>query len=239
MNAVNFLPDILLIIYIGLAAFFTARKRSNSQTHDFDRYFSIILTPYIILTGLTSAAFSINKYTLSLFLITSISVTLLVLFTAHLKDRKKAYIAELMTGLVFLSVAVTLVKPYINLGFLLEIILLTLIPFAAIYLPHIKWKKTISGLYLFPIFTHFFDAASTVKALEEGLNESQFLARIFIEYLGPNGIFIMKALIFIPLSYYVSEQIEENMSRDLLYMIGVYGLVLGLRNFFLLSFTST
>lgn len=239
MLAVNILPDILLMAYIGLATFLTVKKREKSQTHGFDKYFFAVLVPYILLTSLASAAFATGKHTIPLLLTTATYVTVLTLSIIKVENRKKAYTVELLTGLTFLSVAITFAKPSLNINFLKEIVVLTLTSFAAVYIFHIVWKRRKEGLYLFPILSHFFDAASTVKALENGLNESQPLARAFIEAFGPNGIFVMKALVFIPMSYYISKEVEGEISRDLLYMIGIYGLILGLRNLFLLSSATT
>lgn len=86
------------------------------------------------------------------------------------------------------------------------------------------------GMIFLPIWAHFLDAASTVIALENSFSESRLLARIFIELLGPYGIFLMKALIIVPLTFYAVRALDGKHALLSVYIITALGLILGIRN---------
>lgn len=228
------LPDLALLTYISVLAWYTLKQKRKSGLHSLDRNFFLVLLPYILTLSLSSAAFALEKQVLTNLLLSTISVTFLAAVMKLLNSKKKAYILEATAGILFLAVSYIATAPVLDPLIFLKIISITMSAFIPVYILHIAFKEKTTQLYLFPILTHYFDAASTVIALEEGLQESRALARVFIENLGPYGVFAMKSLVIIPVAYYLSEKMEGDMSQEILYLIGIYGLVLGLRNYFLL-----
>lgn len=230
----NTVLDLTLLTYTALLTYYTVKKRRNNQTHTIDRYFPAVLTPYILLISLTSATIAAQQTISTSFTITATALTALTITITQFKHQKKAYITETIIGLTALITLLTQVKPGLNTSILLQITGITTAAFIPVYITHMLFRKKKTGLYLFPIYTHFLDAGSTVIALEQGLKESRTLANIFIRSMGEYGIFVMKALIIIPITLYIQEKITGEISREILFMIGVYGLVLGLRNYFLM-----
>lgn len=225
--------DLVLLIYTAVLTYYIIGKRRKNQTHKIDRYFPLTLIPYIILISLTSATIAAQEPIAISFLITTGALTSLTFTITRVKNQKKAYITETVIGLTALTVFFTQIKTGFNGNIFLRITGLAVAAFTPVYIIHLILERKKTGLYLFPVLTHFLDAGSTVVALEEGLMESRTLAQIFISSMGEYGIFVMKALTIIPIALYIEEKIEGEISREVLFMIGVYGLVLGLRNYFL------
>jgi hypothetical protein len=230
----NTVLDITLLTYTAFLTYYTVYKRRNGLTHTIDKYFTAVLTPYILLISLTSATIATQQTVIKSFTLTATALTALTVTITRLKDQKKAYITETTIGLTALITLLAQVKPGLNTSILLQIIGLTTAAFLPVYILHFILEKKKIGLYLFPIYTHFLDAGSTVIALQKGLQESRILAQIFIRNMGEYGIFVMKALIIVPITLYIEKEIKGEISREILFMIGVYGLVLGLRNYFLM-----
>ena len=227
-------PDLILLSYILILTTYLINRREKTNLHSIDTKFILVILPYIILTALTSSSFVTSHNPLKHLILTSTAVTILAGLMIKIENRKKAYILEAFTGITALSIIWISLKPALDFLLLSQIIILALIPSIPIFFLPRTLKKKARLFFIFPVSTHFLDAASTVIALEKGLQESRALARIFIEYLGSYGVFAMKALFIIPISYYLVKEIDEGISKEALYMIGVYGLVLGLRNYFLM-----
>ncbi|AOV95360.1 hypothetical protein AQV86_05590 [Nanohaloarchaea archaeon SG9] len=234
MTATNIALDSIILAYTILLTSYTIKKRRKKQVHSINRYFTAVLIPYIILISLTSANIAAQKAVAASITATLTAITLLTFIITHVYRQRKAYLFEAVTGLTAITALwkITGLKPDIPL--FIQITGLAVAVFLPFYLIHLIIGKRKTSLYLFPVLTHFLDAASTVKALERGLSESRALAQFFIEFLGEYGIFVMKALVIVPVALYIEREVEGDISREVLFMIGVYGLVLGLRNYFLL-----
>lgn len=232
------LPDLALLIYISVLTSYTIKQKRKNSIHELDRKFFLVLIPYIITISLSSAAFAAQRQILTHLILSVLAVNTLAAGLKYIKPQKKAYIFESAAGTLFLTIAYISTAPDLEALAFTEIATITFSAFIPVYILHIIFKEKTTPIYLFPILTHYFDAASTVIALEKGLRESRALARLFIENLGPYGIFGMKSLVIIPIAYYLSEEVEKEISRELLYLIGIYGLVLGLRNLLLISLSA-
>lgn len=226
--------DLILLVYTSLLTYYIIKKKRNGQAHSFDIYFSALLIPYILLLSLTSATVAAQEAVLTSFSITAIALTALTITITRVNNLEKAYIMESIIGLTALTILFMNVKPDLETSILLQMTGLTIAAFVPVYMIHLSLEKKTTGMYLFPVFAHFLDAGSTVAALERGLKESRALAQLFISSMGEYGIFIMKALIIIPIALYLEKKVEGEISREILFMIGSYGVVLGLRNYFLL-----
>lgn len=234
MILTNFTLDLILLIYTAVLTYYVIRIKRNSGTHRIDRNFTLVLIPYITLISLTSATISIEKTVINTFILTSTAITILTACLTRIENYRIAYITEIVTGFIAVSLLFLQIKPVLDVFIFLQMLIFTTAAFFPIYIIHLLKEQGKISLYLFPIFTHFLDAGSTVIALQEGLKESRLLAQIFIKSMGNYGIFIMKALIIVPIAYYIKEEVKGEISREVLYMIGIYGLVLGLRNYFLI-----
>lgn len=80
---------------------------------------------------------------------------------------------------------------------------------------------------------HLLDAVTTAVGLQYGLEETMFPAKVFVQYLGAPGVFVLKALL-IPAVIYGAWQIEEK-DRDLvLFTVYMIGVAVSARNLFML-----
>ncbi|WP_414836682.1 DUF63 family protein [Candidatus Nanohalococcus occultus] len=102
--------------------------------------------------------------------------------------------------------------------------------FLSIYGPRVLGSDL--GAYSFgiPVSAHFFDASTSFVALSRGAAEKHVLANQFIDLMGPAGMFVMKALIVIPVVYIICTDMEGDERRYYLFLIAVLGFALGTRN---------
>lgn len=84
--------------------------------------------------------------------------------------------------------------------------------------------------FAIPVSAHFFDATTSFVALNRGATEKHVLANHFINFMGPAGMFVMKALVIIPATYYVCTEMEGKDRRYYLFLIALLGFALGARN---------
>lgn len=226
------LTDPALFIYIISLTYYVLKKKKEGLIHGTEIRFVLALLPYAFTVSIVSASAAAGlEVTYSLTAAFG-SLTALVMSMTKLEGIK-AYTLEAILGITSLSFVWTQSSPTISIIVFIEMIALAIIlllPIVIIYLI----DENFGFISIFPIFGHFLDASSTVLALDRGLQESRVLAGTFIEYLGSYGIFLMKALIIIPVVYFIERKMEEEVTGTALFMIGMYGLVLGLRNYFLI-----
>lgn len=89
--------------------------------------------------------------------------------------------------------------------------------------------------FLYPIFAHYLDASTSFIAIYEGAREKMFLGRALVDVFGPGGIFVLKTIIIVPLTYYIFRNLEGEERTYSLYLITALGVVLSARNFLGLS----
>jgi uncharacterized membrane protein len=192
-------------------------------------------TPYL---GTIAILSSISAKTGTPKGLTALVAVGIIIFTASINHRSKiknlkGLYPEITLGTILISVVASFTKfpSLYDIVVLLGLSITALIlVFAFFYILDIQRDK----LILLPIWSHFIDASSTVIALNNSLSESRLLANIFIQYLGPYGIFLMKALIIIPLTFFAVRNLDEKHSLFALYVISALGLILGVRNILLI-----
>ncbi len=84
--------------------------------------------------------------------------------------------------------------------------------------------------FLAPVAAHYLDASSTFVALNFNANEKHVLGRIFIDLFGPSGIFLMKTLVIVPISYYLVEEFDGEEKMFYIFIITLLGLGIATRN---------
>jgi uncharacterized membrane protein len=93
------------------------------------------------------------------------------------------------------------------------------------------WKPELLRFeFVAPVAAHYLDASSTFTALEFGANEKHVLGRIFIDLFGPSGMFLMKTLVIVPVSYYLVEDFEGEEKMFYIFLITTLGLGIATRN---------
>ncbi|MFB6241945.1 MAG: DUF63 family protein [Candidatus Nanosalina sp.] len=81
-----------------------------------------------------------------------------------------------------------------------------------------------------PVAAHYLDASSTFTALSFGANEKHVIGRIFIDLMGPTGMFVMKTMVIVPASYYLVEEFEGEEKMFYIFLITALGLGIAMRN---------
>lgn len=227
-NNVDF---ILFLTTVALFLYFIYPQLKEKQI-SVPGNFMLASLPYLISLGIVSAeAASGGKALLST---ATVSAAILYFSYSTSENIQKSNSREGLVGLVltsFLLIHVGLPE-YVPLiqALSLSILATGLTAFSFVFI----WSSGNNFLTLGAISAHFLDASSTVVALQNSLTESRVLASLFIELLGPYGVFLMKALIIVPVVYFSREEFNEMYSGLLLYSVFSLGLVLGVRNLFLI-----
>lgn len=220
-----------LIFLISVAVILLSEKKNLDENFRNTPYrLSLAVLPFVVIISLTSALISYNSFE-PVYILLAFSPLILPLSSTKL-DIDKAYVISFIFGSLLASLLYFVSSfslDYIILGEIFLFAGLFVFPFAlAVF--YFDFRK----FYVVILFSHFLDASSTRIALRKGLRESRVLANLFLEIFGVYGIFLMKALIFIPITYYI---LEKNYAKELIFLLSIYGLVLGLRNYFLVLLT--
>ena len=200
-----------------------------------DRKFYIGTLPWLISAGGLSALYASGKTDIilngSIFMLLAAFLSL----TIHIgkliekkRDIDKSY--TIFTLGIFSSIIVISLLEFQNTNIFLETaahIVYWLGPISIIY--YILREKLDIALFL-PLVTHLMDASSTVVSISNGAVEKQFIAGLFIELLGPHGIFILKTATIIPIIYVIDHELNKNDRNFYLYIITALGLVITIRN---------
>ncbi|MFB6208218.1 MAG: DUF63 family protein [Candidatus Nanohaloarchaea archaeon] len=133
----------------------------------------------------------------------------------------------LLSGLVLLGVGLARVDFLVNQALLASILAWSLI--AAVLLKAF-WPRLWSPGFVVPVASHLFDASTTVAVLSAGGREKNFFAAYFLDLFGPYTIFGLKALVVIPLTYYVYTRFEGDERNYYLFLVALLGIVAGVRN---------
>lgn len=222
------LTDMVLMLALGgpLAYVLFSRKLDFALNNAFIAEY----TPLFVLTGIISAKGTSG--TPGLLLGSAAALNILIL-AAQIRQR------NILTRILALFTALLLVPAASNPG-------IDLLPVLKAFL--LAFLLSLPVMYLFREldvreerlaylagFSHFFDASSTYVALNNSLEESRYLANYFIDMIGTEGIFLMKALVVIPVIVFASRKIERRDLRPLLFLMFGYGLVLSVRNLVLVG----
>lgn len=192
-------------------------------------------TPYL---GAIAIVSSISAQTGTHVLSTTVTGLAIIFFAASIYlrpniDSLKHLYPEITVG-IFLTVYLlvqTQVPSFYTVFKLSALSIASILPvYLFLYLFDLRRDKMI----LFPVWAHFVDASSTVIALENSLTESRILASFFIDVFGPYGIFLMKSMVIIPITFFAVENLEEKYSLLAVYIVTSMGLILGVRNILLI-----
>lgn len=202
---------------------------------DTDKQFYISTLPWLISAGGLSALYASGQTDILINGVIFTGLTATLMATIHIGEKleertelDKSYLI-FITGTIS-SIAVISLLDFSNTSIFLQTgkhITMWLGPLTIIY--YLINPKT-GGEILAPIATHFMDASSTVVSISNGAVEKQFIARLFIENLGPYGIFALKAMAIIPIVYIIDRETENKERIFYLYTITALGLVITVRN---------
>jgi uncharacterized membrane protein len=201
-----------------------------------DRRFFLSSTPLMVLTGFilglssTSASLWILKSPYSFIMAGSIAAAIL----ATSFEISKRDIANLH------SIVFILPLPGILLLFLISTpkapALLTLASIVSVWnlVGYAVLRTLTSELmkieFVYPIFAHYLDASTSFIAISSGAREKMYLGSFFVEQFGSGGIFVLKTLVIVPLTYYIFRNVDGEEKIYLLYLITALGIVLSARN---------
>lgn len=232
-----------VVLYSAILAGVAIMLISRIEKSDFsmDKKFFLSSTPLLVLTGFllglsnTAQEFLILETPYRFFLIGVVAAVVLAA-SLELSRRGIAGFHGVLSilplpGILILTLLTT---PGFWNSLILSAVVLTWSSIGYMlldgFLPELKRLE-----FVYPVFSHYLDASTSFVALSSGAREKMFLGRFFVELFGPSGIFVLKTLIIVPLTYYIFRRFEGEERLYLLYFITALGMVLSARNFFGLS----
>lgn len=208
----------------------------------FDKRFFIAITPFVFMGGVTRSLRDLNILD-TILLETPIIYILMFLFTfsllylTNLLEQRhiiNSYSA-LMSVIGFFILSLVILKLYFNaeidIGVIQEFsILLGLSTLVLLISTRFLSNELLGYQFIIPIVAHFADAASTITALNAGAEEKHVLANLFIDVFGVYGMFLMKSLVIIPVTYYLVMEFDGEKKNYYLFLVALLGLALATRN---------
>jgi len=226
-------------VLFGAAAIYLGYPLIKKLRLNLDKEFFIGITPFVFLGGSARALRDIQVLDtflletpfiyILMFLFTSISL-LLSLKMEELADINyyKVFsgigVSSLLVSLVFFRVQnweilasfVLISAVWITLGYL---ILRFLAP------EYVNWAFTL------PIAAHLFDATSTYVGISlAGAEEKHVLADTVMQMVGAWGIFLVKAVIIIPVVWIIYQDFEGDERNYYLFLVALLGFAITTRN---------
>lgn len=204
-----------------------------------NREFFIAITPFIFLGGAIRALKDINAANIFLletpfiyFLMFGLFLSTAVIALGLEKYFEIPYhkpMAVFATFLLAITLSFYSVASLPLLGYFLvisaiwiSVLLLGLKIFAPQYL---------NKRFVLPVSGHYFDATTTFVAIGfAGAEEKHVLARYFIDFFGPSGIFIEKTLLILPVVYLLYTDFEGEKRDYYLFIVALLGFAIGTRN---------
>lgn len=206
---------------------------------EIDKKFYLSTIPWLVSAGGLSALHGTEdtEPLINGFIFAALLATLLIaIYAGKIVERKqkldKSY-SVFLTGIVT-SMLVVVSIDFSNTIILYETaahIISWLVPLTILF--YVFRNENLQFEMFAPVVTHFMDASSTVISISNGAVEKQIIASLFIEAIGPHGIFMLKAIVIIPVVYYIDKNTDEKKRIFYLYSIASLGLVITLRNTFL------
>jgi len=234
-NIYNTIVYAFVFAYVALYLVFPLVKRMDLA---FDREFFIAVTPYIFLGGFLRALRdhqiidTILLETPIIYILMFVFVVSTLFISKKLEGRELVEYHKLTSviGLVLVLVTLSLFET-VNFPIVFDFIILSLVSILPI-LAGLYFLKPeyLTYAFVIPVAAHFLDAASTIVALGQGAEEKHVLANIFIDIFGSYGMFIMKGLVIIPITFVVLKEFEGNERNYYLFLISLLGLALATRN---------
>lgn len=225
-------------LIFGIAALYLVYPLSKKLDIDFDREFFLGIAPFILLGGTTRSLKDIDA--LNTFLLETPFIYILmfgftlsaILLSQQIKQREILEFREAMWILGGIPLAVSLTFYSIsNLQALAMFIIITMAWGLIGYLTLSLFSpKLLTASFALPVSAHFYDATTTVVALAFQAEEKHVVAQQFINIFGPYGMFLMKGLFIIPITWYIVEEFEGEERNYYLFLITLLGLSIGTRN---------
>ena len=205
---------------------------------EIDRKFFTSLIPWIILAGALNALNQLGLDTVLLeapILFTGLTTAVLISLYAGKKLEASKNIRYHRTvfilGLALLVPTLTFysLENFQALGLSVIVALLWIIP--GLSALKVFRPDLLSFNFALPVGAHFLDATSTFAALRFGASEQHIVARSFIEFFGPAGIFLLKTAAIIPVVLLIDKKLEGEEKMFYLFIITALGLGIATRNF--------
>ena len=217
----------LIVIYV------IAPRMKKLET---DKKFYLSTIPWLVSAGGLSALYASGNTDILLngFIFTGLTATLLTaIYTGKIIEEKKKIdksYTVLFTGILASIIIISMLN-FSNPEIFLQTgthILSWFGPLTILF--YLLNSDKIKLELLAPIITHFMDASSTVVSLSNKGVEKKFVASLFIETIGPYGIFALKAITIIPIVYIIDKETEKKKKLFYLYIITALGLTITVRN---------
>jgi uncharacterized membrane protein len=225
-------------LLFGLLAIYVVYPAVKKMDIQIDRKFFIAFLPFVVFGGALRALKDIGA-TESVFLVTpfiylvigGIGISALFLSREIEKRGDISYHKTLsLTSIVLLLLSLS----FYSLENFEALLLETFIVLLWISIGFLALKVFRPDLLRFeftaPVSAHYLDASSTFTALSFGASEKHVLGRTFIEFFGPSGIFLMKTIVIIPVSYYLVTEFEGEEKMFYIFLITALGLGIATRN---------
>lgn len=221
----------LLLIYVFLPVL---RKMDVNP----DKDFFLSAAPWITLTGALSAVNELGLRNILLeapFLFTGVVITAtatLYMATKFEKysniDRYKLFLGTGLLLNIFLlglftvknTQAILLTAGIISTWFVLGL------GFLKVFRPSL-----LSYSFTLPVAAHYLDATSTAVALKFGAREQHIIAQHFLDIFGIYGVFVLKTLIIVPITFFIIKEYDYSDKKFYLFLIAALGLGIAVRNF--------
>ncbi|MFB6203271.1 MAG: DUF63 family protein [Candidatus Nanohaloarchaea archaeon] len=209
----------------------------------YSRQFLLSVTPYIVMTGILAATAASGEvaglpFSKPLAVLSALSLTVVLYRVSSRLSRLTGYSTErcfTVSGILMVLLFLIPLTPMITWPFIRTF----LFTFAWAVPLLLFWRYGVSPLsksvYLAPMAAHLFDATTTVVSLGRGGIEKNLVARYFIQFMGPSGIFVLKAVAVLPAVYYIENVMEGDRKRYYLLMVTAVGVAVGVRNLVLMS----
>ncbi len=200
-----------------------------------DREFFISVTPYILLGSSIRVLEDLQIVDTFLLVTPFIYVWMFLLTAAVLAATRHFYGEEYHrvfggAGLVMLLPVLMLYNSVTWMP-LVQVLGLFLVSAGALYTITKELRPELATYsFLVPVAAHYWDASTSFVALSHGASEKHVLAQFFVNNLGPGGMFVMKTLLIVPVTYYIVDEFEGERKRYYLLLVALLGIALGTRN---------
>lgn len=225
-------------LLFGLLTVYVIYPAIKKMDIEIDRRFFIGFLPFMVFGGAVRALKDIGTVD-SILLVSPIIYLMLfglglgsLALAREIERRKGISYHKILSGISLLLLAVTLsfysIKNFEAL--VLEAFLIMLWSASGFLALKIFRPDLLRFEFTAPVAAHYLDASSTFTALSYGANEKHVLGRAFIDIFGPSGMFIMKTLVIVPVSYYLITEFEGEEKMFYIFLITMLGLGIATRN---------
>lgn len=222
----------------GVAALYLVYPFSKKIGIEFNRDFFKGIAPFVFLGGAARSLKDVNAANTVLLETPFIYIALFIFTVAAIKisqiagERTNNDYEDILAITGLIPLGLTLSFYTVNNWQALGLFLFTVAVWASAGFVALKALKPelLTPAFALPVAAHFFDASTTVTALQFGGSEKHVLARFFIENFGPYSMFLMKGLVIIPVVYYIYEEVEGEERNYYLFLIAMLGFAIATRN---------